>query len=413
MKTLHISTFDINGGAPRAAYRLHNGLRDIGVNSQMLVQEKFSDDKNVQAPQLRLSQGIARAKLTFDTLPLKIYGQDRKTVFSLQWVPDRVARNVTQIQPDIINLHWITSAFMQIETLAKLKCPLVWTLHDMWALTGGCHYSGDCDRYTVSCGACPQINSQKNCDLSRWVWQRKAKAWKDLNLTIVSPSSWLAKCAQDSSLFRDLRIEVIPNGLDTQKYQPIPKNIARDLLNLPQDKQLILFGSLQATSDKRKGFHFLQTALSELSKSVWKEKVEVVIFGASTPVNPPDFGLKTHYLGTFQDDLTLALVYSAADVFVLPSTQENLANTVVEAIACGTPCVAFNIGGMPDMIEHQKNGYLAQPYKVEDLASGIAWVLEDSDRNQKLSDYARKKAEQEFALEIIARRYFSLYNEIL
>jgi glycosyltransferase involved in cell wall biosynthesis len=283
----------------------------------------------------------------------------------------------------------------------------------MWAFTGGCHYSQDCERYTASCGACVQLGSSKDRDLSRWVWQRKAKAWKNLNLTIVALSSWLAKCANSSSLFKAQRVEIIPNGLDIEIYRPINRKVARELLKLPQDKQILVFGSLKATGDKRKGFYLLQPALQELSKSGWKDKLELVIFGASQPENPPEFGFKAHYLGTLSDDLSLALVYSAADVFVVPSTQENLANTVMEAISCGIPCVAFNIGGMPDMIEHQENGYLAQPYKIEDLAQGIVWVLENQERYQKLSHRARKKAEQEFTLEIQAQRYLSLFTEIL
>jgi glycosyltransferase involved in cell wall biosynthesis len=410
MKTLLINTSDTNGGAARACYRLHNGLQNIGANSKMLVQEKLSYNQTVQQTEnIKLFQAIEIAKQTFDALPLKYYQHQKKT-FSLQWVPDRLINKINKIAPDIINLHWINSAFMQLETIANLKRPVVWTLHDMWAFTGGCHYSQECTSYTKSCGSCPELNSNKNSDLSRWVWQRKASSWKDINLTIVSPSSWLAKCASSSSLFQKLRIEVIPNGIDTQIYRPIPRHIARELLKLPQDKQLILFGSLYATSDNRKGFHYLQPALQELSKAGWQDKLEVVVFGSSQPNNPPDFGFKSHYLGTFNDDLSLALIYSAADVFVLPSTQENLANTVMEAISCGTPCVAFNIGGMPDMIEHQKNGYLAEGFQVEDLARGIAWVLE---RNDKLSFYARQKAEQEFALEIQARRYFSLFKEVL
>jgi glycosyltransferase involved in cell wall biosynthesis len=282
----------------------------------------------------------------------------------------------------------------------------------MWAFTGGCHYSQDCDRYTASCGACPQLYSSENWDLSRWVWQRKAKSWKDLDLTIVALSSWLSNCASSSSLFRDRRIEVIPNGLDIRKYRPINRHVARELLNLPQDKHLVLFGSIWATNVKRKGFHLLQPALQDLNQSGWQDKLELVIFGASQPNNPPDFGFKVHYLGTLSDDLLLALIYSAADVFVLPSTEENLANTVMESIACGTPCVAFNIGGMPDMVEHLKNGYLAQPYKIEDLAKGIAWVIENEERHQKLSHRAREKAEQEFTLEIQAHRYLSLFSEL-
>ena len=412
MKILHLSNSDINGGAARAAYRLHQGLQSTGVTSHMLVQNKSSEDKAVTAPQTRLSESIARMRIAVDVLPLKLYSQ-RQGCFSAQWLPDTVIPKVELLNPDIINLHWIREAFVQIETIAKFKQPVVWTLHDMWAFTGGCHYSWNCDRYTASCGACPQLGSNKNWDLSSWIYQRKTKAWKNSNLTIVTLSSWLAKCARSSSVFQNSRIELIPNGLDTKKYRPINQKIAREILRLPENKQLILFGSLHATSDKRKGFHLLQAALQNLSQSEWQDKFELVIFGASQPENPPEFGFKSHYLGTFSDDLALALLYSAADVFVLPSVTDNLPNTVMEAIACGTPCVAFNIGGMPDMIEHQKNGYLAQPYQIEDLAQGIVWVLENKDRHQKLADYAREKAEKEFTLDIQAHRYLSLYTDIL
>jgi glycosyltransferase involved in cell wall biosynthesis len=284
----------------------------------------------------------------------------------------------------------------------------------MWPFTGGCHYSGECDKYTQSCGHCPQLNSQQDGDISGWVWWRKAKAWKNLNLTIVTPSQWLADCARNSSLFQDLRIEVIANGLDIQRYKPIEKKIARHLLGLPQDKQLILFGAMTATSDNRKGFHLLLPAIKKLSQGeIWQHKLELVVFGASEPVNPPDFGLKTHYLGRLNDDISLALVYAAADIFVAPSLEDNLPNTVMEALACGTPSVAFKIGGMPDMIEHQENGYLAHPYDIEDLAQGIHWVLEDSERYQKLCDCAREKVVREFTLEIQASKYLKLYNEVL
>ncbi|PHM11816.1 glycosyltransferase family 4 protein [Nostoc sp. 'Peltigera malacea cyanobiont' DB3992] len=413
MKILHISTHDISGGAARAAYRLHTGLQDIGLQSQMLVQEKYSNDKTVIAPKIRLFQGIAKAKLTVESLPLKLYRQKKNTPFFTQWLPDRVIPKVAQINPDIINLHWISGGFMQIETFAKLKRPLVWTLHDMWGFTGGCHVTGECDRYKISCGACPQLSSGNEWDLSRWVWQRKVKAWKNLNLTLVSPSSWLAQCARSSSLFQNLRIEVIPHGLDTQKYRPINQHFAREALNLPQDKKLILFGAIEATSDRNKGFHLLQPALQELSKSGWKDELEVVIFGASQPENPPDLGFKTHYLGHLHDAISLATVYSAADVMLVPSLQESFGQTASESFACGTPVVAFNATGLKDIVDHQQNGYLAKPYEVEDFAKGITWVLENEQRLQKLSFYARDKAEQEFTLELQARRYSALFQEIL
>lgn len=412
MKVLHLSTSDIDGGAARAAYRLHRGLQNLSVNSQILVQEKYSDDRHVFAPKTRLSQGIARAKLTLDALPLKLYQQRQDALLSLQWLPDRVVQNTAAIAPDIINLHWINGAFVQIETLSKFRCPLVWTLHDMWAFTGGCHYSGECDRYTTSCGYCPQLHSSKDRDLSRWVWHRKSKAWKQLNLTIVTPSQWLAECARTSSLFQSARIKVIPNGLDTRRYRPINRCLARELLHLPQDKHLILFGSMSGTSDQRKGFHLLQPALQQLSRTEWSKQLALIVFGEAAEI-PPELGFEIHYLGKLSDDLSLALTYAAAAAFVAPSVQDNLPNTVMESLACGTPCVAFNIGGMGDLIEHQQNGYLARPYAIDDLARGIVWVLENQNRHQALSKRAREKVEQEFSLETQAHRYLALYDEIL
>ena len=416
MKVLHLSTHDISGGAARAAYRLHKGLQEIGLDSRMLVQEKSSSDKTVIAPKIRLSQGIAKTKLTFETLPLKLYRQRSQSTFFCQWLPDRIIPQVAQINPDIINLHWISAAFMQIESIAKLRQPLVWTLHDMWVFTGGCHVARDCQRYTQSCGSCPQLNSSNDWDLSRWVYKRKAKAWNNSNLThltLIAPSTWIAECAQSSSLFKNSRVEVIPHGLNTQKYRPISQSLAREILNLPQDKKLILFGALEATSDRNKGFHLLQPALQKLSQSAWKDNTELVIFGASQPENPPELGFKTHYLGHLYDDMSLAAVYSAADVMLVPSLQESFGQTASESLACGTPVVAFNATGLKDIVSHQKCGYLAKPYDVNDFAQGITWVLENTQRHEKLSFSAREKAEREFNLELQAKRYSRLFEEMI
>ncbi|MEO0455221.1 MAG: glycosyltransferase family 4 protein [Cyanobacteria bacterium P01_A01_bin.114] len=413
MKVSILSTYDRANGSARAAYRLHQGLQEIGLASQMVVQGKQTADANVIAPKSKLAEGLAKARVTFDGLPLKLYRQRKSTLLSLQWLPDRCATQIKHLKPDIINLHWANDAYVQIETLAKLKPPLVWSLHDMWAFTGGCHYTQGCDRYRQACGACPHLGSQTDLDLSRWVWQRKRKTWRRANLTIVALSQWLGDCARESSLLKDIRVEVIPNGIDTQAYKPIDKQTARQLLGLPSDKQLVLFGALKATSDQRKGFHLLQPALRELSQNGWHDRLELVVVGASQPDTPTDFGFKTHYLGTFADDLTLALIYSAADLFVAPSVQENLANTVMEALACGTPCVAFKVGGMPDMIDPYQNGYLAQPFEIEDLAQGIAWVLENTDRHQALAANARETVMQRFTLEIQAHRYATLFEDVI
>jgi glycosyltransferase involved in cell wall biosynthesis len=413
MKILHISTKDLEGGAARAANRLHQGLKNINVNSQMLVQTKVSDDRTVVAPQMVVEKSLAKFGGIVDTIPPKFYLRHSQISFSTQWLPDAIYPRIARLNPKLINLHWIKDSHLRIETLAKLKLPIVWTLHDMWAFTGGCHYDQDCGRYVESCGACPQLKSNNNCDLSRWIWQRKSQAWKNVLLTIVTPSKWLAECASSSSLFRNLRVEVIPNGLDLQRYKPVNRQLVRSLLNLPQNKQLVLFGAMKATSDRRKGFHLLEAALQSLCQSEWRERIELVIVGASRSNDQDNLSFKTHYLGKLNDDISLAQVYAAVDVFVAPSLQDNLPNTVVEAIACGTPSVAFKIGGMSEIIEHYSNGYLAQPYEIEDLAKGIVWLLEDREKHQKLSQQARAKAEQKFTIESQTSRYASLYNEIL
>jgi glycosyltransferase involved in cell wall biosynthesis len=407
MKVLHLSTSDIDNGGARAAYRLHQGLQLLGCSSQMLVRTKFSSDRTV------LSERSLLTKLSppISSFPLRLYPNCNAVMFSTQWFPDVLASRTTQIDPDIVNLHWVCNGYLQIETLPKLNKPIVWTLHDMWPFTGGCDYIRECEKYKESCGACPQLQSDRSWDLSRWVWNRKSQAWKDINLTLVATSAWMADLARSSSLFKSQRIETIPLGLNTEKYKPIDRQFARKLLNLPQDRQLVLFGAI--ASDRRKGFHLLLSALHQIDKYRWKDRVELVVFGASQSAQLLDLGFNTHYLGYMRDDISLALIYSAADVMVVPSTQEAFGQTAIESLACGTPVVAFSATGLKDIVVHQQNGYLATPFEVEDLAAGIAWVLAEEERHQKLRFCAREKSLQNFTAEIQARRYLSLYEEIL
>jgi glycosyltransferase involved in cell wall biosynthesis len=273
MKVLLLNTCDTEGGAARAAYRLHQGLQGIGVSSQMLVKNKNSADLSVISSRQALAKSFDKIISVLSNSPLRLYPERNSAIFSPQWLPDSLAAKVAQIQPDIINLHWVCGGYMQVESVPKFDKPLVWTLHDMWLFTGGCHYSEECDRYTESCGSCPQLHSSKDWDLSRWVWRRKAKAWKNLNLTLVSPSAWLAKCASSSSLLKDYRVEVIPNGINTQKYKPINREWDREILNLPQDKQIVLFGGASGTGDRWKGFNLLVSALQSLSKSGGRDRI--------------------------------------------------------------------------------------------------------------------------------------------
>jgi len=411
MNVLLLSTSDIAGGAARASYRLHQGLQGIGVASQILVQEKSSDDKTVIAPRTRLAESIARTRVAVDALPLKLYSQRKKTTFSLQWFPDKTVSKIAELDPDVINLHWFNEAFIRVETISKFNKPLVWTLHDMWAFTGGCHYSGDCNRYTTSCGTCPQLHSNTTWDLTRWLWRRKVNAWKKLHPIIITASTWMADCAKASSLFKDFRIEVIPYSLDTKVYKPIDQRVARDIFKLPQDKKIILFGAISPTTDPRKGFHLLQLALQNLEESTLREKFELVVFGTSEIKNRISLKFNIHCIGKLKDDISLAILYSAADVMLVPSIQEGFGQTALESLACGTPVVCFDSTGLKDIVDHQKTGYRAECFSYQDLANGINWTLENEERHQKLCMFAREKAENNFALHIQAHRYLSVYEE--
>lgn len=410
MKILHIAMSE-GSGAGRAAFRLHDGLLSAGTDSSMLTLWKDSDLKTVARPSNQTSLlKMTQSRLSRIALE-KAWGIHE--TFSVNRTPSLILDKIQSFQPDVINLHWVGWEFLKIEDLRKLQVPIVWTLQDMWPFTGGCHYNGTCDRYKQSCGKCPQIRGDKEHDLSYQVWKRKQNAWQDIDLTIVAPGSWIADCAKESSLFKGRRVETVPFCLDTERYRPIDSAIARNLLNLPQGKQLILFGAFSATSDERKGFQLLSPALKQLSQQGLADRAELVVFGSSRPDNPADLGFEAHYLGRLRDDISLALLYAAADVMIVPSLQESFGQTASEALACGTPVVAFNATGLRDIVDHQQNGYLAEPFEVDDLAKGIAWILEDIDRHKLLRNNARKKAENAFRLDLQAKSYLLLYDDLI
>jgi len=412
MKILLLNTNDISGGAAIAAYRLLKGLQQNSVQAQMLVQFKKSDDYSVIGPETKWQKAFSKIRPIIDSIPVRFYKQRKKDIFSPAILPDNIFKKIQNINPDIVHLHWIALGFIKIESLAKINKPIFWTLHDMWAFTGGCHYDEECEKYKKNCGYCPILCSNKKNDLSYKIWKRKEKFWKNLNLTVVTPSSWLGECAKKSSLFYKTRVEVIPNGIDLNRFKPIDKNTAKDILCLSKDKKLILFGAISALSDKRKGFSLLKDALKKYSSKKNKD-IELIIFGSSKPRNEEDLGFKTHYLGQLNDEIFLALVYSAADVMIVPSIQEAFGQTASESLACGTPVVAFSNTGLLDIVDHQENGYLAKPFDTTDLANGIEWVLEDQVRWKKLSRNARKKVVNEFDIIKVTNRYVDLYKDIM
>jgi len=414
MKIAVVNTLSTRGGAARAAYRLHRGLRTIGVDSHMLVMQRDPDcaDPTVSAAPAAANDLTGAFLARLDRIPLRLHPRRPTIPYSLNCFPNSTRRRLHAMQPDVVHLQWVGSGFVPVHDLARLGVPTIWTLHDMWAFTGGCHYAGDCTRYQERCGACPQLASSREHDLSRWTWQRKRRHWAGARLTLVAPSRWLADCARESSLCRDTRVEVIPNGIDVSVYRPYDRETARRLLNLPLDRKLILFGAVSALDDPRKGFDDLQAALRRLAAAGWAEQAELAILGAERPADPPAFGFEVTYLGHLHDDLTLALAYSAADVVVTPSRQEAFGLVPAEAQACGAPVVAFATGGLLDIVEHECTGYLARPFDAGDLAAGIEWVLGDEARWQVLSQQARARAGALFALETVARRHVALYEDV-
>lgn len=415
MNILLLSTFDKEGGGAIATYRFHKSLKGTASNSQLLVQKKISDDPTVYGPQNFVEKITALLKFHFDAVLLKIYKNRKLTIFSLAILPNGLHKKIKKFNPDVVHLFWVANEFISIKTLTKINQPIIWTLHDMWPFTGGCHYDGGCGKYTTSCGACPSLGSSFEADLSRWTLLKKYRAWKKIPIKVVATSKWLAAAAKNSSVFRDKDIVVIPNGINTELYRPIARNIAREILGLPSDKKLIMFSAFGAMTDKRKGAHLLRQAL-QIFIQKWQstiQDIEVVVLGSSGVGGGEDLPFKVYYMGTFSDEHTQVLLYSAVDVVVAPSVQENFSNTVLESLSCGTPVVAFDIGGMPDLIDHQINGYLAERLSPESLAVGLIWVLEDDGRRQCLSTMARKKVVDCFSLRLIAESYLNLYKSVL
>ena len=351
MKVSVVSTNDFSGGAARGAYRLHKGLLSTGVDSTMFVRQKDTDDKSVIRIPGKLEWFTSPITRRLDILPIKFYRNHQRSTWSIGWLRNGTRSHLIGSDSDLIHLQWIGQGFVPIKAIGRLHRPIVWTIQDTWAFTGGCHYPEDCTRYRNACGACPQLSSKREWDLSRRVWKTKRNHWKHVDLTIVALSRWLADCARASSLFAEKRVEVIPLGIDTTVFRPMNKAFAREALNLPQKKKIVLAGAINVTGDPRKGFDLVRGALKRLASRRSMEETELLVFGGSQFDEFPDLGFGVKNLGYVHDDVTLALCYSAADVFVAPSRQEAFGQTVLEASACGTPCVTFDLTGPCDIVD--------------------------------------------------------------
>lgn len=411
IRVLHLSTLDC-GGAGIAAYRLHRGLLQLGVDSRMCVLHKSTNDPTVQWIYGIQGSGAKRQAISlwpslrqqWDETLQRFPGRSRSLCFFS--TPDAVVSLDELIQDfNIINLHWV-AGFLDINSMPKLFASkkLFWTLHDMNPFTGGCHYAQDCTRYRTGCHHCPQLGPGPEDIVSR-IWNLKRDRYEKLDLTVVTPSQWLGTCSQFSGLFGHFPHQVIPYGLDLEDYQPVDRSQARQLLGLPKQAQIVLFGA-SAIGDYRKGFDLFLGSIAHLQKLHKGKELILATFGHSENPDQISTPYQLRHLGHLDSAVQIRAAYSAADVFVIPTREDNLPNTVLESLACGTPVVAFDLGGLPDMIQHYRTGYLAPFPNIEEMAKGIEWVLnQDSD----LRAHCRQQAIDKFSLEEQAQRYYTLY----
>lgn len=377
----------------------------------MRVNRKQRDQPTIHGPiGKRKALPLVRSALG-DLLP-PLQRTSNPVLHSPSWLPCRLDWELNASDADLLHLHWVQGEMLSIEAIGLLRKPLVWTLHDCWAFCGSEHYPAGPDDCRYRQGYLPSNRppGHRGLDLDRWCWQRKRRHWRR-PFQIVCPSHWLASCVQRSALLAHWPVQVIPYPLPTSVYQPWPQALARQLFGLPVEGPLLLFGAIGGSRDPRKGWDLLEAALRQLAQS--HPQLQAVVFGQSQPADAPRLGMPVHYMGSLQDDQSLALLYSAADVMVVPSRMDNLPQTATEAQSCGVPVVGFNTSGLPDAVEHQRTGYLANAFDPADLAAGIGWVLEDSERRKFLGRQARMRAEELWNPHRIALIYTALYERVL
>lgn len=406
---LHVNSADISGGAARAAYRIHQALRRHQMDSLMGVDSKFSDDWSVQGPLGRSDKTLARLRPVVGAACVRLLKTNNAILHSPALLPSRWPTRLANLKPDILHMHWICGEMLSISEIGRLAWPVIWTLHDMWAFCGAEHYTEDF-RWREGYARTNRPSYESGLDLNRWVWERKRKYWKR-PFHIVTPSHWLGQCVRESALMKGWPVTVIPNALNTDVWAPVERSLARRLLGLPQDQPLLLFGAMGGGQYRIKGFDLLRASLEHLRDQ--RSDLRLLVFGQSAPREPEDLGFPVNYLGHLHDDLSLRILYSAADVMVIPSRQDNLPNTGVESLSCGTPVVAFDTCGLPDIVTHRATGYLARPFDTEDLAAGIEWVLKDSCRHGELSRNARTKAVGRFSEAVVVPQYLAVYEKVI
>ena len=416
MRILIVNTSERTGGAAIAAGRLTEALKSHGIKAKMLVRDKQTDRISTVA----LGGGWKQVrKFVWERVVIWINSHFRRErLFSVDIA--NTGNDITRLpefkEADLIHLHWINQGMLSLKGIRKILAsgkPVVWTMHDMWACTGICHHARTCTAFHSECGACPMIYSQKRKDLSTRIFRQKQRLYASGGIHFVTCSHWLEGMAKQSALLANQPVSVIPNPISTTLFHPMKQTEARQKLALPTEGKLILFGSVKLT-DKRKGIDYMVEACRLLAKQhpALKEQLALVAVGMHAAELQPLVPFKVHNMGYVREEHQLVEIYNAADLYVIPSLDENLPNTIMEAMACGTPCVGFPTGGIPEMIDHLKNGYLTKEHSAEQLAEGI-YTLLTTPAYESLSHEAVAKVNACYSERSVANQYGQLYAKLL
>ena len=417
MRVLIINTSERIGGAAIAANRLMDALRNNGIQAKMVVSDKQTD--NITVISLKKSLWSIWQFVWERIVIWKANHFKQHNLFAVD-----IANTGTDIttypefkEADIIHLHWVNQGMLSLKDLKKILQtgkPIVWTMHDMWPCTGICHHARECDKYHKECHHCPYLyNGGAKKDLSHQTFKKKKELYQLSPITFITCSQWLKERAGQSALLDQHPIVHIPNPIKTNLFTPRNKVEARQKCNLPTDKKLILFGSVKIT-DKRKGIDYFIESCKILAEKHPElvNNLGVAVYGKESEQLKSLVPFQVYALDYISNEKELVNVYNAVDLYVTPSLEENLPNTIMEAMACGIPCVGFNVGGIPEMIDHLHNGYVADYKSAEDFANGIHWTLSESEY-QSLSEEARRKVTSSYSESTIAKKYIEVYNKII